>query len=73
MQYKKVTSKMNTINPKDKGTSPIKFPSAVNGSNIPASISVIDEIYTALCALLWKNGSFAVLIMCIPIRFEVML
>lgn len=38
-----------------------------------AIIRAIDDIYTALCALLWKNGSFAVLIMCIPTRFDVIL
>ena len=37
------------------------------------AIKTNEDKYTALCALLWKNGSFAVLIMCIPSKFEVIL
>ena len=36
-------------------------------------INAIEEKYTALCALLSLKGVFAVLIMCIPIRFDTML
>ena len=73
IQYKKVTPDIKKIYLISIGTSPIAAPSGVNGINIPTIINNIDEVYTALCALLWTNGIFSVLIMCIPTKFENML
>ena len=55
------------------GTSPIIAPKAVNGTTKPIIIKAIDDIYTALCALLCINGIFDVLIICIPTKFETIL
>ena len=40
---------------------------------MPASINNIEEKYTGLLALLCTNGSFAVLIICSPIKLETIL
>ena len=61
------------ISVKVSGTSPIKPPNPVKGNKIPIIINEIEEIYTGLLALLWKNGNFDVLIMCIPSKFETIL
>ena len=55
------------------GTNPIMLPSQVNGTAIPIIIKSSDEKYTGLLAMLSTNGFLAVLIICIPNRFETML
>ena len=51
-------------------TSPIICPNGVNGNIIAIMLNSIDEKYTILCALLCTNGILAVLITCIPTRFD---
>lgn len=51
-------------------TKPIAVPSGVNGTNIANKETIIDDIYTGLEAWLCTNGIFAVLIICIPNRFD---
>lgn len=73
MQYKNVTPNINNIYFKAIGTNPIIAPNLVNGTNIPITINNIDDKYSILLALLCINGIFAVLIICIPTRFETIL
>jgi len=73
MQYKNVTTKIINKYFAPIGTSPIALPKVVNGTTIPTNINKIDDAYTYLWALLWINGTLAVLIICIPIKFETML
>ena len=73
MQYKNVTPNIMKIYFKAIGAKPIAIPSGVNGTKIPIIINKIEDILSALCALLCINGVFAVLIMCIPIRFDTIL
>ena len=51
----------------------MKLPKGVNGTTIPININKIEEKYTILLALLCIKGTFAVLIICIPIKFETIL
>ena len=73
MQYKKETTKINAIYSIAIGTNPIANPKFVYGTINPAKIKSPEEMYTHLLALLCKNGIFAVLIICIPIKFETIL
>ena len=73
IQYKMVTANIINICCPAIGTSPIAFPKGVNGTKIPNIINKLDDIYTALFALLSINGVFAVLIICIPIKLETIL
>ena len=65
--------KIKTIYLKSIGTKPIIFPNAVKGTIRPININEKDERYTNLFALLCINGIFAVLIICIPNKFETIL
>ena len=73
IQYKNVTAKIKAIYFAAIGTNPIALPRCVNGTIKPIIINKNDEIYTHLFALLCTKGNFAVLIICIPIRFETIL
>ena len=73
IQYRKVTIKINAIYCPAIGTNPMKLPKGVNGTIIPTSINKIEEKYTILLALLCIKGIFAVLMMCIPTKFETIL
>ena len=52
------------------GVKPIIPPKAVYGNITVTIASNIDDAYTILLALLWTNGIFAVLIICIPNKFS---
>ena len=67
MQYTTGVKNINAIYFKGIATKPIAEPNAVNGTNIA---SIIDDKYTGLEAWLCTNGIFAVLIICIPNRFD---
>lgn len=73
MQYMNVIINIITIYFISIGSNPIIFPNVVNGTRIPIIINKIDDIYTALFALLCINGIFAVLIICNPTKFETIL
>ena len=54
----------------DKGTRPKKLPINVKGTNTANKLNRIDEAYTIFEALLCINGTFEVLMMCKPIKFD---
>ena len=56
-----------------RAVNPIALPINVNGTIIAIILSAIDDIYTAFDAWLCLNGIFAVLIICIPTKFETIL
>ena len=51
--------------------SPINAPKGVDGTISAITLKSIDEKYTNFDALLSINGFFAVLIICIPTRFDI--